>query len=271
LGDGTMISRNYPVDIYSHWLASGVSAISAGGYHTCALTASGGVKCWGYNFSGQLGNGANADGGPVDVSGLSSGVSAISVGMWHTCALTTSGGVKCWGDNWAGELGNGTNSNSNVPVPVSGLSSGVSAISAGWFHTCALTTSGGVKCWGDNTSGGLGDGTTVNSNIPVNVSGLSSGVSAVSTGGYNHTCALTTSGGVKCWGDSYFAELGSKVPLDVSGLTSGISAISIGFSTDCVLTTTGGLKCWGWNNYGQLGDGTTANGNVPVPVSGFVP
>ena len=115
---------------------------------------------------------------PVDVSALTSGVIAIAVGYWHTCALTSSGGVKCWGENSNGQLGDNSTTPRNIPVDVSGLTSGVAMISAGYRRTCAVTTAGGAKCWGQNLNGQIGDGSTPKRNAPVNVSGLTSGVAA---------------------------------------------------------------------------------------------
>jgi alpha-tubulin suppressor-like RCC1 family protein len=252
-----------------------VSRIAAGDFHTCALTSAGGVKCWGSNLYGQLGNGPNPDSNvPVDVSGLASGVTAVAAGGYHSCALTDAGAVKCWGRNDLGQLGNGANANSNVPVQVSGLASGVIAITGGDFHTCALTSAGGVKCWGDNGNGALGDGTGADSNIPVDVSGLASGVDAIAAGGY-HTCALTSAGGVKCWGDNIYGQLGDGTtssngePVEVVGLTSGVTAITGGYYHSCALTSAVGPKCWGRNNFGQLGNAGNANSSVPVDVSGL--
>ena len=134
----------------------GFAKIAAGDSHTCALTLGGGVKCWGANWGGQLGDGTTTNRGvPVNVNGLTSGVTALVTGYDHTCALTRTGGVKCWGANWDGQLGNGTTTNRGVPVDVNGLTSGVTALAAGSSHTCALTTTGGVKCWGANDYGQL--------------------------------------------------------------------------------------------------------------------
>jgi alpha-tubulin suppressor-like RCC1 family protein len=270
LGDGTTADKPTPVDVAG--LGSGVQAIAAGWGHTCALTSGGGVKCWGYNSSGELGDGTTANKlTPVDAVGLGSGVQAITAGNWHTCALTNGGGVKCWGRNDIGELGDGTTADKTTPVDVVGLGSGVQAIAAGTSHTCALTSGGGVKCWGHNQYGRLGDGTTADKSTPVDVAGLGSGVQAIAEG-WGHTCALTSGGGVKCWGGNWDRQLGDgtyawlkQTPVDVVGLGSGVQAIAAGWGHTCALTSGGGVKCWGYNNkYSQLELGPT-----PVDVVGL--
>jgi alpha-tubulin suppressor-like RCC1 family protein/endonuclease/exonuclease/phosphatase family metal-dependent hydrolase len=271
LGDGTTIDRISPVNVIG--LPVGIVAISAANEHTCALTSGGGVKCWGGNRFGQLGDGTTTDSlTPADVAGLTSGVSAISAVYLHTCALTVGGGVKCWGNRGYG-LGDGTLLDRHTPVDVVGLTSGVSAIANGGMHTCALTSSGGVKCWGANRVGQLGDGTTTDRLTPVEVTGLASGVRAISAGG-EHTCALTAQGGVKCWGflmfaPDYLTSTHSSTPVDVIGLASGVSAISVGEISICALTAGGGVKCWGSNDRGILGDGTTIDRGTPGDVSGL--
>ena len=232
LGDGTNTSpRLLPVDVSG--LTSGVKAISAaGGHHSCALTDGGAVWCWGFNGNGELGDGSVSSyaASPVEVSGLTSGVTAISAGgdnpaAGHACAVTSAGGLKCWGFNGHGELGDGSTTNRSTPVDVTGLTSGVVAVAAGRDHTCALTSGGAVKCWGNNSKGQIGDGTSGNQRLtPVAVSGLASGVASISAGDYV-TCVVTTAGGAKCWGENGDGQIGDgtqlerHTPVNVSGLT----------------------------------------------------
>jgi alpha-tubulin suppressor-like RCC1 family protein len=274
LGNGTTTDSGTPVDVYG--LTGNVITMAPGARHTCALTAGGGVKCWGDNEFGQLGNGTKTNNSiPVDVSGLASGVTAITAFNNHTCALTANGEVKCWGSNEYGQLGNGTNTDSSTPVDVRGLTGDVIAIAAGWHHTCALIASGGVQCWGSNDYGGLGDGTKTFSSIPVDVSGLTGDVIAIAVGGW-HSCALAAGGGVKCWGNNFWGQLGDStntdisIPVDAIGLASAVTAIALGGEHTCAITASGGLQCWGSNGDGQLGNGTNTDSTTPVNVSGLV-
>jgi alpha-tubulin suppressor-like RCC1 family protein len=275
LGDGTHSGRTTPVDVVG--LNASARALITGDHHTCALTASNGVKCWGGNGAGQLGDGTTTDRTtPVDVSGLGSGVHTIAAGGGHTCALVY-GGVRCWGWNADGQLGDGSKVIRTTPVAVSGLSSGMRAVAAGASHTCAVTDGGAVQCWGDNRYGQLGDGSTTDRTTPVNVLGLDSGVRAIAAGGY-HTCALTAAGQMKCWGANDSGQLGDgttiqhATPVDVSGLAGGVSALGAGGCHTCALMDTvqgGGIQCWGDNGHGQLGDGTTIPRMTPVEVFGL--
>ncbi len=273
LGDGTSEWRSAPTDVIG--LSIYATAVTAGFAHTCALTTGGGVKCWGYGYSGQLGDGTAADrNSPVDVSGMASNVVALVAGQYHTCALTSTGGVKCWGSNSSGQLGDGTTTQRNAPVDVVGLTSGVAALAAGSSHTCARMSVGGVKCWGSNSSGQLGDGTTSQRLAPADVLGLTSGVTGLGAGGL-HSCASITSGGVKCWGWNYYGQLGDGTttqqlsPVSVVGITSSVTMLVAGQGHTCALSILGDLVCWGDNVYGQLGDGTIALQRLtPVAVVG---
>jgi alpha-tubulin suppressor-like RCC1 family protein len=259
-----------------------VTTIASGEFHSCAITSRGGVKCWGSNDFGQLGDGTTAQRLlSVDVPGLGARATAIAAGGTHSCALTTDGAVKCWGGNDYGQLGDNSTARRTSPVAVSGLQAGVVAISAGRFHTCALTSSGAAKCWGQAQHGQLGNGSYTSARTPVDVATLESGVSSIAAGAY-HTCALTTAGAAKCWGNNSNGQVGNNRtsdflngiasdparPVDVSGLGSGVAAITAGWTHTCAATTAGAVKCWGNNRYGQVGD-TSSQRLVPVAVAGL--
>ena len=182
-----------------------VVSVDAGVRHTCALTVTGGVRCWGWNKSGQIGDGTTRRRlKPTRVSGLSSGIVAIATGADHSCAVTEDGAVKCWGNS----LGIGTAQDQSEPVDIPGLASGVVAITAGGVHTCALTDAGAALCWGKNYYGQLGDGTDEDRSDPTPVSGLDSGVASI-TAGRSHTCAVTSGGRGYCWGYGRLGRLGT--------------------------------------------------------------
>lgn len=277
VGDGMQCGPTCTTPVVTTGLTNGVTNITAGLLHACALTVNGAIKCWGRNFEGQLGDGTNGNlrTTPVDVSGFSDGAIAVAAGDTHTCAVTTAGGVRCWGRNAHGQLGDGTTTSRPVPTDVPGLAD-VTAIAAGVAHTCALTAAGSVTCWGLNEDGQLGDASTASSAVPVDVVGLGSDVAAIAAG-FWHTCAVMMTGGLQCWGGNSLGHLGDgtttnrSTPVDVVGLSSGVITVSAGESHTCALTVAAGVTCWGWNVDGQLGDGTNTSSTIPVDVSGIGP
>ncbi|NTF17146.1 hypothetical protein G6L37_01710 [Agrobacterium rubi] len=208
----------------------------------------------------------------ITIEGISYKFSKIVAGVLHTCGITVAGGVQCWGSGTSGQLGNGAFANSSLPVDVTGLMAGVRAVDVGSFHTCALTTSGGVKCWGNGAR--LGTGVNEPTSVPVDVPTLTAGVESISVG-QNHTCAVTSSGGIKCWGLGASGVLGngkqvnSLDPVDVTGLGSGMKMVSAGWSNTCALSDAGGVKCWGAGTVGMANFGGTGNNSaLPVDVPG---
>jgi len=261
---------------------SQATAVSTGGYHTCAIVGSGNVKCWGFNAHGQLGDGTLSDSStPVDVIGITS-AKAIVAGEYHSCAALTDGSVACWGEDSNNELGDGDSADSPAPVNVQidrktpptllGNANSVSASTAYWrgTHTCALTSNGAIYCWGLDSYGQLGDQGNTNSNIALRVPNIVA--TAVGAGAYS-TCALLSGGSVRCWGSGTSGELGdgkgtdSLTPVTVS-LTVSATVLAKGSDHGCVIlgNATHTVQCWGLNDSGQLGDASFTQRNSPVDV-----
>jgi alpha-tubulin suppressor-like RCC1 family protein len=192
---------------------------------------------------------------------------SVSQGGTTPCAVASNGQVFCWGLDNLGQLGRPATSSclggepcSMVPGAVPLLTSSVTQVSTDGAYVCALTAAGAVQCWGDNTNGQLGNGTTTSSTTPVQVVGLTSGVTSISTGG-GTACAVTGSGGVVCWGQNVLGQLGngttasSTVPVGVTGLSSGMKSVSVGIGFACATSQSGAAFCWGSNELGQLGNG----------------
>lgn len=273
-GNASDKSGDVPDGVHGFAPLDAVAISSGSGLHTCAVTAQGGLTCWGKNQFGQLGDDTMATRYyPTTPFGLSAfgAVIAVAAGGSHSCALQQSGGdriVTCWGHNASGQLGDGTTSDRARRGPVIGLADAV-AVTAGANFTCALTGTGGVKCWGANGAGALGDGTGTDRTTPVSVSGIDTAVAV--TAGYVHACAVLANGHVECWGSNYYGQLGDGTvidrlaPVEVTGIASAV-AVAAGADHSCALLADGSVDCWGHNGGGQLGNGTTDDSLVPVPV-----
>lgn len=280
LGDGSRTDRSSPVLVSD--LRDIVTTVAAGRFHTCALAIDGDLWCWGSNNRGQLGVDAlESSRTPLRVIGVPGDATTLTAGLDHTCGLFKGKAAYCWGSNRSRQLGQGAPGVASVPhfLPLAAVGNGVApvngipAIAGGRYHTCLITPALGVQCWGRNGNGQLGDGTQQPRTQPVNITGLTGGVTALAAG-VEHTCALLQSGGAQCWGNNAVGQLGNGAtteqftPATVSTLTGAI-ALAAGESHSCALGQTGTVQCWGGNGSGQLGNGTTTNSSRPVNVVGL--
>lgn len=270
LGNGTLTGTTLPLQVLNRRF----KFLSGGANHTCGVTASGVAFCWGDNSFGQLGNGNTTDANaPVRVSGGLTFVS-LALGENHSCGLTTEGQAYCWGANARGQLGNGGTQPSNQPVAVQGGLTFVTLI-AGYEHTCGLVADGRAYCWGKNSNGQLGDGTQSTRRQPVPVAGgltfLTSSWTSLEAG-QHHTCGVTTSNQVYCWGDNWHNQVGvggTRGSVLTPTLVPGVPAsqqIATGGDHSCAVTLSGEAWCWGDNGRGQLGGGPGEEYNAPVAV-----
>ena len=180
LGNGSMMNSASPVQV--SLLTNGATAPAAGQTFGCAISAGGGVECWGDNSGGILANSTTVPSSvPVLIAGITSGMRAVSVSpaLW-ACALSTSGAVTCWGPNASAALGGPLNGNKYL-FQVSGLTGGAMAVSVSDLTACAVTQGGKVQCWGSNGNGELGNGSTTDSSVPVQIMGFASGATAAAS------------------------------------------------------------------------------------------
>lgn len=292
---------------------TGAVAIATDYDATCALLESGDVSCWGNNVDGVLGTGIAApawSSTPLAVAGVQDAV-AISpttesmIGVRAFCVTRVNGRVTCWGSDFGAPaehptlvdvrqlvvsdnlqitalLADGTATRTGMDgdstlTPVPDFDTGMVAprIATGLYHSCALRSDGTVACWGANSQGELGDGSTVESSSPVDVAGLSGVIDIASTSA--HSCAVLRDGTVRCWGRNNEDQLGdagaafpfSTTPVTVAGLT-GITAVATASKSTCAVHEGGQVYCWGVNDYGQLGDGTFVDHAAPALVTGVV-
>jgi alpha-tubulin suppressor-like RCC1 family protein len=283
--------------------AAVATAVVVGSHHACALDAAGGVRCWGDNRYGQLGDrtttmrktpvpvqglprpataiaaGDNHTGStasqltsPTQVLALSEAARSLGAGGATTCAVTVSSSAFCWGENVSGQLGDGSNASRNVPSPTAGIlgpvAVGTGVIGAGADHTCMIAADGSVGCAGDDSNGALGNGANASTNSYV-VSGIAGGATALG-GSPGVSCALLDDGTVDCWGFGGAGALGNggtdstNLPSPVSGLA-GVTGLAVGLHHACAASPSG-VFCWGSNEGGNLGDGSGMQQSTPVAV-----
>jgi alpha-tubulin suppressor-like RCC1 family protein len=268
-------------------LSSGVAAVSAAGFHSCALKTNGEVWCWGNGMRGELANDFQDSSVPVRVNGLSPDIVATAGTLSFHCALSGSGSVWCWGHGYpieTNERGNGV----AVPGPVEGLESGVIKVVGGYYHACVLLDSGTIRCWGVNEVGQLGVERTLFATEPVAMVGVPDGVVSLRYG-----CVLTYVGDTWCpngetgawelsdlptsvrsYGTSAWLTLAGVVqryePFEysyVESLLDGVTVLEGGGSHECALKSPGSVWCWGANSSGQLGLGPVGNQAYPGQIT----
>ena len=299
--------------------AVSTAQVTAGRYHTCALSEEGEIYCWGRNNYNQLGDNTTTQREtPVQVlrgdalTGDHDGtyltnIKNLSAGENHTCAVSNNDNIYCWGRNNINMLGDGTTTQRTTPIrPLAGASvagdnngtylDNIKSVSAGQYHTCAVSESDNIYCWGRNTTGQLGDNSTTQRSTAIridtgaSVAGDNDGtyldnISNVETG-VNHTCAVSNNDNIYCWGYNLYGQLGDGTttqrttpirPLagaSVAGDNDGtyldnIKSVSPGSEHTCAVSMSDNIYCWGLNNSNQLGDGTNTARTTPIrPLAG---
>ena len=275
IGDGTSTGKLQPtavVEKTSGDLITDAVAISVADYHSCVVRRQDNLSvwCWGWNGSGQHGDGSRSHNyAAVKMLGISNARS-VAVGYAYTCVLLQDGFVKCLGNNAKGQLGDGSYvEDSTTASQVVGVTNATN-IASGYWHACALLGDGNVTCWGNNANGQLGNGATGDRSAAVQVSGITSAMSIAL--GHHHSCALLRSGVIKCWGKNANGQLGDGTmddrssPVEVVGITDAI-AVAAGYYVSCAVLANEEARCWGRNTYGELGDGSTTDSSIPVSTT----
>lgn len=282
LGLGTIDHQPHPTPTLIPSLSSGVTEIAAGATHACAIQ-NGVVKCWGQNAHGQIGNGAPITAAsPATVLNIQPADAPrnLTAGYFHTCVVKGStGALYCWGSGLQGELGTGGTASANVPSAVANMQSDVSAVSAGYAHTCAVK-SGQAWCWGKNNMGQLGIGTTSPFEVlPKAVAQGNMTVASLAMGTY-HGCLVNTSGAMYCFGQNAYGALAHPtLPLSTTPIPVGLGIANVGDIAANQYTTCAWTEhlleegdrvqayCWGLGHAGQLGNGSFQSTHVPQRVS----
>ncbi|MEM7128363.1 MAG: clostripain-related cysteine peptidase [Chloroflexota bacterium] len=265
LGQNGFFPSATPIEITGLPEDSIITSISAGDRHICAQGHTGDVFCWGDNYYGQLGRGSSnvrPDPAPKNMSNVAEPMRQIAPGAYHSCVLVGTGQVQCVGANSYGQVGSGP-ATFYVDVPqIVALGETVKMVTSGDFHSCALTETDRVLCWGANQRyHQLGSATPVSSTVPIPVAGLyNKPIRSISAGSW-HTCVLYEDGTGQCWGDNRWGQLGngatgkSATPVDIVGLSGPITKLVAGWRHTCAINIMGAAQCWGQNGDGSVDSG----------------
>lgn len=244
--------------------------VTSGSNHSCGITTTKEIYCWGDNDVYQLGTSYFKDNLNPNLVYEIKNAASIFAGARHSCAILADGLVKCWGDNRSGQVGDGRRELlfREIPVFVHNLFNPVS-LALGDSHSCALMADGSIRCWGENTFGQLGDGTNTNSLLWVQVKSDRK-FKSVAAGAF-HTCAVDELGDTYCWGKNDSGQLGSgntrnsNIPRLVIGIDAATS-VAANFDSTCAIVTRGATWCWGNGKRSVLGNFDSESKSIPVAV-----
>lgn len=272
VGDGTLVVRSTPTPVSI--TDEVVMEVAQGGGHACARLATGAVRCWGGNTSGQLGPLAAASGAPTPVAvpmpEAPLSVTKLTAGDRFACALLSNGQARCWGEGARGQLGNGVVTAATTPATISAPApvaltpaAGTLDLKAGAGHACSVDGAGRLRCWGDGARSGNTDADAVQASpTPVFQLGPTRSVAVSSA----HACAVSSQGDVRCWGDNSDGQAGGSFNMTTyqtpepvyqdftqNPYTSVLNVVA-GARHSCGLRLDGRVSCWGANDLGQLGN-----------------
>jgi len=235
---------------------------SDGAFHTCGITTAKSLYCWGYNTSGQTGDGTvNTPRLSAHRVGAAGVWTSVDAGSAHTCGITTAKSLYCWGNNGAGQTGDGTINHPRLSLHRVGAAGVWTTVAAGRLHTCGITTAKNLYCWGYNGYGQTGDGTANTPRLTLHRVGAA-GVWRSVAAGDTHTCGITSAKNLYCWGNNGFGQTGDgtttspRLSLHRVGAAGVWTSVSAGDFHTCGITAAKSLYCWGNNFNGQTGDGT---------------